>query len=627
MHRSIPLILARCLASVPCFIALAAEAAQTPATVTFSNLVQTYNGTSKTPTVTTSPANLAVQVTYRDLSPSPPAPVSQVVYNDTPDPLALSYFAYGFQANQLSALGNLVQLGGTARKLSSGEVILVTHAKQADYSAWIAANPSKADAVGYLHPITLTFYEVNSANQFVFLTSATQDIRVPWRPLVDPTTGNTPYPHSGYAFRASVPFPSGIILPEKVLVMVSFRTTSYGFTLDPANGNYSPSPIGTVGGITTGPYDSLNVAKQTTTNVVQVGSDLNPDVVMQVKDSVWYYPSSGWTGTSAPIIRVNALSTDSITPPVNAGSWTASAKISNPDYLGTASSTFTIQQAAASIQLGNLSQTYNGSPKSASATTTPTGVAFSLTYNSSSTPPTSAGTYAVVGAISDANYSGPTTTGSLEISKANAVITLGNLTQVANGTAKTATVTSTPPGVATTTTYNGSASAPSALGKYAVHAVIANPNYQGPAADGELWLGNNLSSWLSPWVLGNQIPGTATGDQDDPDKDSISNLLEYALALDPSTANHGIQDLGIPRAEYSNGQLSLTYRKNLTATDLNFKVESTTALQGAGAWSQAVTTDSIVSSVGSVQTIRATLTLPPNEPVRFMRLNVTRNAP
>ena len=63
-----------------------------------------------------------------------------------------------------------------------------------------------------------------------------------------------------------------------------------------------------------------------------------------------------------------------------------------------------IAQASASITLGSLSQTYGGSAKAATATTTPTGLTVSFTYNGSATAPTNAGSYTVIGTINDANY-------------------------------------------------------------------------------------------------------------------------------------------------------------------------------------------------------------------------------
>ena len=67
----------------------------------------------------------------------------------------------------------------------------------------------------------------------------------------------------------------------------------------------------------------------------------------------------------------------------------------------------TIAKATAPVTLGNLNQTYTGTPLSATATTTPSGLTVNLTYNGSSTAPTAAGSYTVVGTISDVFTLGP----------------------------------------------------------------------------------------------------------------------------------------------------------------------------------------------------------------------------
>ena len=68
----------------------------------------------------------------------------------------------------------------------------------------------------------------------------------------------------------------------------------------------------------------------------------------------------------------------------------------------------------ATISLGNLTQTYDGSPKSASATTTPSGLKVSISYNGSLTAPTNIGNYSLVANVTETNYQG-TATGTLTI--------------------------------------------------------------------------------------------------------------------------------------------------------------------------------------------------------------------
>ena len=73
-----------------------------------------------------------------------------------------------------------------------------------------------------------------------------------------------------------------------------------------------------------------------------------------------------------------------------------------------------IGKIAATVSLGTLSATYDGRPKSATATTNPSGLAVSLTYDGDATPPINPGTYAVVATINDINYVG-SASGSLTI--------------------------------------------------------------------------------------------------------------------------------------------------------------------------------------------------------------------
>ena len=65
-----------------------------------------------------------------------------------------------------------------------------------------------------------------------------------------------------------------------------------------------------------------------------------------------------------------------------------------------------VEKIPATITLANLDQAFDGHAKTVMADTAPAGLAVSLTYNGSSTPPTAAGTYSVMATISDANFTG-----------------------------------------------------------------------------------------------------------------------------------------------------------------------------------------------------------------------------
>jgi hypothetical protein len=68
--------------------------------------------------------------------------------------------------------------------------------------------------------------------------------------------------------------------------------------------------------------------------------------------------------------------------------------------------TGTITPALVAITLENLSHTYDGTPKSATFITDPEDKLVSLTYDGSPTPPTDAGSYAVVATVTEPNHTG-----------------------------------------------------------------------------------------------------------------------------------------------------------------------------------------------------------------------------
>jgi hypothetical protein len=68
-----------------------------------------------------------------------------------------------------------------------------------------------------------------------------------------------------------------------------------------------------------------------------------------------------------------------------------------------------ITPAVATISLTNLAQTYDGAAHPAAVATTPSGLAVLVTYNSSATPPSNAGTYSVSAVVNSASYSGSAT--------------------------------------------------------------------------------------------------------------------------------------------------------------------------------------------------------------------------
>ncbi|HKJ42869.1 MAG TPA: MBG domain-containing protein [Sunxiuqinia sp.] len=138
----------------------------------------------------------------------------------------------------------------------------------------------------------------------------------------------------------------------------------------------------------------------------------------------------------------------------------------------------TVTKGTATINLSGLSQTYDESPKMATATTTPEDISVDITYNGDPTAPTAAGEYVVIATINDSNYKG-TLTDTLVIDKASATIALNNLNPTYNGNSQVVTTTTTPADLSVTITYEGDTKAPTNVGTYQVIATISDANYSG----------------------------------------------------------------------------------------------------------------------------------------------------
>jgi hypothetical protein len=75
-------------------------------------------------------------------------------------------------------------------------------------------------------------------------------------------------------------------------------------------------------------------------------------------------------------------------------------------FTASASTSITVNPAAATVTLGGLTQTYDGTPKNVTAFTAPSGLTVDLTYDDSPTAPMYPGSYAVAATIDDPNYDG-----------------------------------------------------------------------------------------------------------------------------------------------------------------------------------------------------------------------------
>ncbi|HVU36543.1 MAG TPA: pectinesterase family protein [Opitutaceae bacterium] len=134
----------------------------------------------------------------------------------------------------------------------------------------------------------------------------------------------------------------------------------------------------------------------------------------------------------------------------------------------------------ATITVSDLTQTYDGSAKAPTVTTSPGGLAVQVSYEGGVTP-LNAGAYGFTASVADPNYTATPVTDTLHILPAAATVTLGNLNVVYDGTPRSPTVTTSPAGLPVALTYNGNTTTPVTADTYDVVATVTDPNYAGSA--------------------------------------------------------------------------------------------------------------------------------------------------
>ena len=370
----------------------------------------TYNGSAQGLDPSALPSGQATEITYRNTSLVEPTAIPQVVFQNGPDTLDLSYLSTGMQAVGYWGMAKYMTLGGTARKLDSCDVTLVSWARYDTHPtygflSWANAHPDlvvpptpgisiPGDSGGYYHPVTLSFYDYFNdglTETYRILTSKTVQAFIPWRPSKQADGTDYPANFNGYAFRVPFSFPDGVILPQEVWVAVSFNTNTYG-----------ASPVGV-----NGPYDSLNIARPGTQ---LIGSTL---LAFSLPFKDWRWQSS--TGFVGPMLRLRAVPTiATTTAPQNAGSYEVKTKAAAFGTDSPSTSTRVINKASLEVSLTNLTQIRDGTQKSVTVSTTPSGISTSVAYAGSSVAPSALGTYPVTATSANPNYEGQAN-GSLHI--------------------------------------------------------------------------------------------------------------------------------------------------------------------------------------------------------------------
>ncbi len=389
---------------------------QAAATIALSGLSQTYTGSALAATATTTPASLNVSMTYNGSPTAPTAAGTYAVVATITDP---NYTGTTTGTELISQAAATIALSGLSQTYTGSGLAATATTTPASLSVSMTYNgsPTAPTAAGnYVVVGTITDPNyTGTASGSMTINKATATV----------TLAGLSQAYTGSALTASA-----ITTPAGLNVALSYNGSA---TVPTAAGTYvvvgtvtDPNYTGTASG-------SMMINKAAAT------------VTLAGLSQTYTGSAIAATATTNPAsLSVAMTYNGSSIVPTAAGIYAVVGTISDPNYSGTASGAMTISKAAARVTLSRLSQTYSGSALAVTVATNPVGLDVALTYNGSSTAPTAAGNYAVVGTITDPNYTG-TASGTLVIGTAATAVTVASSANPAvlmNTVTLTATVSS-----------------------------------------------------------------------------------------------------------------------------------------------------------------------------------------
>ncbi|HEY6007096.1 MAG TPA: MBG domain-containing protein, partial [Geobacteraceae bacterium] len=401
------------------------------ANVTLGSLTTTYDGTPRPATASTVPAGLAVNLTYNGLATAPSAAGSYAVVATVNDAnyqgsangtltvakadqtiafAALPAKTYGdpsfaLTATATSGLSVSYASSNPAVATVSGSTVTILGAGTATITASQGGdgNYNPASSVAQALVVNKTTLNVTAANVSRVYGGANPTFSVTYSGFVNGDTQSALTGSPSLTTSATPASPAGTypIVPSVGTLDAANYTFEFingTLTIIKAEQtiNFTPLASQTYGD------PSLTLAATATSGLVVSYTSSNPAVATVSGNTVTIVGAGTTTITASQVGDAN---------------YNPAPPVSQP---------LTVNKATATVTLGNLSATYDGTPKAATATTNPPGLAVTFTYDGSTTPPTKKGTYTVVGTVNDVNYQG-SATGTLTITRGTQKITFAPL--------------------------------------------------------------------------------------------------------------------------------------------------------------------------------------------------------
>ncbi|MDR2408169.1 MAG: MBG domain-containing protein [Bacteroidales bacterium] len=418
------------------------------ATIVFDNIFAAYDGTDKNVEVSTSPANLSVDIKYGTSSKSPVDIGKYTVYVEIIDPNYRGVDSATFTVlPAIHVKDTMLLYDGMPHEAH----VSIEPSNISYYITYNGGNEKPVDA-GVYHVIVIAdtiipfaikivTMTIEKANATVLLSTDT----VTYNGMEQSITVTTN--PSGFAY--VVRYDNSYLKP--------LHTGTYHAEVEINDKNYK------------GKSDTNLVIKKATATINHTYSS------HVVYNAATFTPVI----TTAPS-KLKCVTTYNGVPtlPVNAGKYVVSTVIDDRDYEGSKVDTLIIEKAQASLSFGSLNYVYDSNVKMATVTTQPNNLSVSLKYEGQTQTPVNAGKYEVVATVNDPNYEG-TLTDTLIIKQALVTFELTDTVFTYNGQPQTATIKTVPANIPYTVTYNDNNEIPVETGSYVMKIHITDPNYAG----------------------------------------------------------------------------------------------------------------------------------------------------
>jgi hypothetical protein len=440
------------------------------ATVAFTNLVHTYDGTAKPATATTDPENLNVLLTYNGSTTAPTDAGSYAVTGTVDE---VMYQGEAGDTLTINKANQTILFPAIDDKVTTDTVgLAATAASGLEVAFAVADGPATiSDATN------LTF---TGAGTVRIVAAQAGDAN--WLPA--PSVTNT--------FTVS-----------KALATVAFTNLvhTYDGAAKPATATTDPENLNVVltyNGSTTAPTDAGSYAVTGTVDEVMYQGEAGDTLTIDKAAALVYlvelnqaYDGFGKsvTATTDPAGLTVAFTYDGATNlPVDVGTYVVTGAVVEANWIGEGSGTLSIGAAAQSIDFPAIGDNVTTDAVGLAATASSgLEVAFAVADGPASISGgtnltfTGAGTVHIIASqAGDTSWlPAPDVTNTFSVSKAAATVALTNLVHTYDGTAKSATAATDPEGLPVVLTYNGSAIAPTNAGSYTVAGMIDDVMYQG----------------------------------------------------------------------------------------------------------------------------------------------------